>query len=347
MPHQDMNGRVGDESSSNEDEDNCGNGMKPRKGNLVNGNHAYQGNHHQMSKRHHSKHRHDRLNASFSGEVMGAKNLSVRFDPGQDPNMGNPAMHRPTYPDYPSSPYTEQKSRHFSPQGYPHSHHQRSHSTSHHHHHRHHRDHKPFHQRSASSSRQQQTTSTQHLQQHFKEDSHDGSQGHNTSYNHQPISRSHSYSSGQAGFANAIEQHRGGGAYPHPQQHSHHRNQSPSMMMPSAMRGQTPNTKRKHGRNVAFHDDEDGRCPTCSSDSSSDSDDDPYAYQPAPRKAYGGVRLAYVPNDRRRAKLMSDPRLEYVPRNVHGGQKQQQMNHPVRAGSLQPQSLPPSNSQQM
>jgi len=60
------------------------------------------------------------------------------------------------------------------------------------------------------------------------------------------------------------------------------------MMMPSAMRGQTPNTKRKHGRNVAFHDDEDGRCPTCSSDSSSDSDDDPYAYQPAPRKAYGG-----------------------------------------------------------
>ena len=344
MPHQEMNGRGGGDESSDEDDDN--NVSKSRKGNLVNGNHHYQGPPNVMSKKHHNKHRHDRLNASFHGEGIGAKNLSVRFDQGSEHGMANQHNTRPPYPNYPSSPYIEQRSHHLPPQGYPHSHHQRSHSTSHHHHHRHHRDHKPFHQRSASSSRQQQTTSTQHLQQHFKEDSHDGSQGHNTSYNHQPISRSHSYSSGQAGFANAIEQQRGGG-YPHPQQHGHHRNQSPSMMMPSAMRGQTPNTKRKHGRNVAFHDDEDGRCPTCSSDSSSDSDDDPYAYQPAPRKAYGGVRLAYVPNDRRRAKLMSDPRLEYVPRNVHGGQKQQQMNHPVRAGSLQPQSLPPSNSQQM
>merc|ERR1711997_1262814 len=294
-----------------------------------------------MSKKHHNKHRHDRLNASFHGEGIGAKNLSVRFDQGPEHGMANQHNSRPPYPNYPSSPYIEQRSHHLPPQGYPHSHHQRSHSTSHHHH----RDHKPFHQRSASSSRQQQTTSTQHLQQHFKEDSHDGSQGHNTSYNHQPISRSHSYSSGQAGFANAIEQHRGGGAYPHPQQHGHHRNQPPSMMMPSAMRGQTPNTKRKHGRNVVFHDDEDGRCPTCSSDSSPDSDDDPYAYQPAPRKAYGGVRLAYVPNDRRRAKLMSDPRLEYVPRNLHSSSKPP-MSHAVRAGSLQPQSLPAHNGKQ-
>ena len=337
MPHQDMNGRRGDESSSNEEDDNCRNGMKPKKGNLVNGYNAYEGNHHHMGKRHHSKHRHDRLNASFSGEVMGAKNLSVRFDPEQDPNMGNPAMHRPNYPDYPSSPYTEQKSRHFSPQGYPHSHHQRSHSTSHHHHHhRHHREQKPFHQRSSSSSRQPQATSTQHLQ-HYKEDYPDGHHG-QSNYNHQPISRSHSYSSGQAGFANSNDQQRGNGYH-------NHQHQSSSHMMPSAMRGQTPNSKRKHGRNVAFYDDEDGRCPTCSSDSSSDSDDDPYAYQPAPRKAYGGVRLAYVPNDRRRAKLMSDPRLEYVPRNLHGSNKPP-ISHAVRAGSLQPQSLPAHNAKQ-
>ena len=34
-----------------------------------------------------------------------------------------------------------------------------------------------------------------------------------------------------------------------------------------------------------------------SSSSSSDSDD-PYAYQLPPRRAYGGVRISYVPNDR-------------------------------------------------
>ena len=43
-------------------------------------------------------------------------------------------------------------------------------------------------------------------------------------------------------------------------------------------------------------DDERSSCSTCSS-SSSDSDD-PYAYQLPPRRAYGGVRLSYVPNDR-------------------------------------------------
>ena len=344
MPHQEMNGRIGDESSSNEDDDARGGGMKQKKGNLINNNNGYQENHIPISKKHHSKHRNDRLNASFSGEMMGAKNLSVRFDPTQDQNMGNQPMHRPTYPDYPASPYTEQKRSHLPPQGYPSPHHQRSHSTSHHHHHRHHREQKPFHQRSSSSSRPPQATSTQHLQ-HVKEDYHDGHPG-QTNYNHQPISRSHSYSSGQNGFANGIEQQRpGAGGYHPPPQQGHNRNQSPSMMMPSAMRGQTPNTKRKHGRNVAFHDDEDGRCPTCSSDSSSDSDDDPYAYQPAPRKAYGGVRLSYVPNDRRRAKLMSDPRLEYVPRNLHANNKQH-INHAVRAGSLQPQSLPAHNGQQ-
>ena len=48
------------------------------------------------------------------------------------------------------------------------------------------------------------------------------------------------------------------------------------------------------GRQV--DDDELSQCSTCSS-SSSDSDD-PYAYQLPPRRAYGGVRISYVPNDR-------------------------------------------------
>jgi len=45
-----------------------------------------------------------------------------------------------------------------------------------------------------------------------------------------------------------------------------------------------------------LEDDELSQCSTCSS-SSSDSDD-PYAYQLPPRRAYGGVRISYVPNDR-------------------------------------------------
>ena len=45
-----------------------------------------------------------------------------------------------------------------------------------------------------------------------------------------------------------------------------------------------------------MEDDERSDCSTCSS-SSSDSDD-PYAYQLPPRRAYGGVRISYVPNDR-------------------------------------------------
>jgi len=45
-----------------------------------------------------------------------------------------------------------------------------------------------------------------------------------------------------------------------------------------------------------IEDDELSQCSTCSS-SSSDSDD-PYAYQLPPRRAYGGVRISYVPNDR-------------------------------------------------
>ena len=45
-----------------------------------------------------------------------------------------------------------------------------------------------------------------------------------------------------------------------------------------------------------MEEDERSECSTCSS-SSSDSDD-PYAYQLPPRRAYGGVRISYVPNDR-------------------------------------------------
>jgi len=45
-----------------------------------------------------------------------------------------------------------------------------------------------------------------------------------------------------------------------------------------------------------MEDDERSSCSTCSS-SSSDSDD-PYAYQLPVRRAYGGVRISYVPNDR-------------------------------------------------
>ncbi|QQP38342.1 Putative LOC100900085, partial [Caligus rogercresseyi] len=52
----------------------------------------------------------------------------------------------------------------------------------------------------------------------------------------------------------------------------------------------------KSGLGEAQRDD-DAYCSTCS-DSSSDSDDDPYAYELPPRKAYGGVRISYVPNDR-------------------------------------------------
>ena len=50
------------------------------------------------------------------------------------------------------------------------------------------------------------------------------------------------------------------------------------------------------GNGRVMEDDEMSQCSTCSS-SSSDSDD-PYAYQLPPRRAYGGVRISYVPNDR-------------------------------------------------
>jgi hypothetical protein len=49
--------------------------------------------------------------------------------------------------------------------------------------------------------------------------------------------------------------------------------------------------------------DNDVMCSTCSSSSSDSEYDDTYAYQMPSRKAYGGVRVSYVPNDRRAAKM--------------------------------------------
>jgi len=51
-----------------------------------------------------------------------------------------------------------------------------------------------------------------------------------------------------------------------------------------------------YGGSRTLEEDEMSECSTCSS-SSSDSDD-PYAYQLPARRAYGGVRISYVPNDR-------------------------------------------------
>jgi hypothetical protein len=112
--------------------------------------------------------------------------------------------------------------------------------------------------------------------------------------------------------------HRSGRHHHHHQprhrQH-HHRSSSRSRgAAPSSstreavmMAGRTGSLPRSHsysgrsGLQEAYHQTDDGdetssQCSTCSS-SSSDSDD-PYAYQLPPRRAYGGVRISYVPNDR-------------------------------------------------
>ena len=98
--------------------------------------------------------------------------------------------------------------------------------------------------------------------------------------------------------------------------HHHHRSSSRNRVAPGSSReaavmvaGRTGSLPRSHsysGRsglqeaNFQNHQEEDdetsSQCSTCSS-SSSDSDD-PYAYQLPPRRAYGGVRISYVPNDR-------------------------------------------------
>lgn len=57
-----------------------------------------------------------------------------------------------------------------------------------------------------------------------------------------------------------------------------------------------PRSRSYSGRSITRpdHDDADSYCSTCSTSSSSD---DLTAYQLPPRRAYGGVRISYVPND--------------------------------------------------
>lgn len=148
-------------------------------------------------------------------------------------------------------------------------------------------------------------------------------------YHHQPmIPRSHSYS-GQAGLQESLAQM--GHAQPAP----------PNMLA----RHQSPHVGRRppmmnyysnyHPHQGFVMEEDDDVCSTCSS-SSSDSDD-PYAYQLPPRKAYGGVRLSYVPNDRIRAgrhvhqRSLQGSHQEYV-----------SQRHSLRGASIQPQSLPPN-----
>ena len=79
----------------------------------------------------------------------------------------------------------------------------------------------------------------------------------------------------------------------------HHKNRSSSKnrMKEISRTGSLPRSHSYSGRSGGLVDEGDeSDCSTCSS-SSSDSDD-PYAYQLPQRRAYGGVRISYVPNDR-------------------------------------------------
>ncbi len=149
---------------------------------------------------------------------------------------------------------------------------------------------------------------------------------------HQPlIPRSHSYS-GQAGLQESLAQMGQGPSGPGGNLSRH---QSPHV----GRRGPASQHGNYHYSNYhaqrGFVDDD--VCSTCSS-SSSDSDD-PYAYQLPPRKAYGGVRLSYVPNDRLRA----GKHVHIQQRSMQGGEYVSQ-RHSMRAASTvqqpQPHSLP-------
>jgi hypothetical protein len=154
------------------------------------------------------------------------------------------------------------------------------------------------------------------------------------------IPRSHSYS-GQTGFVDSLA----------PVQQPGHSKQM--------TRHQSPVVHRRRHDDVDFDDqrgyddfDGDDSCSTCSS-SSSDSDD-PYAYQLPARKAYGGVRLSYVPNDRIKLHTRSQSQQQQQqlqqqqqpPKQHRRGVSSSQsvdfgaQRHSMRAGSLQPQSLP-------
>merc|ERR1712223_1437285 len=150
---------------------------------------------------------------------------------------------------------------------------------------------------------------------------------------HQPmIPRSHSYS-GQAGLQESLAR-MGQGVPPMLARHQ----------SPHVGRRPPPRPTMNYYSNYHPHqgfvvqEEDNDACSTCSS-SSSDSDD-PYAYQLPTRKAYGGVRLSYVPNDRIRAgrhhqRSMQNGNSEYV-----------SQRHSLRGASLQPASLPPRQQQQ-
>ncbi|XP_074094735.1 protein prickle isoform X2 [Cotesia typhae] len=57
---------------------------------------------------------------------------------------------------------------------------------------------------------------------------------------------------------------------------------------------QVASTSWENAGRITRHDDEESCCSTCSSSSSSD---EATAYALPPRRAYGGVRISYVPND--------------------------------------------------
>merc|ERR1712029_1011168 len=113
------------------------------------------------------------------------------------------------------------------------------------------------------------------------------------------------------------------------------RHQSPHVGRRPPMMQQPAYNYSNYHPTQGFVEDDDV-CSTCSS-SSSDSDD-PYAYQLPTRKAYGGVRLSYVPNDRVRARhhqrSLQENQQEYV-----------SQRHSLRGNSMQPQSLPPAQHQ--
>ena len=148
-------------------------------------------------------------------------------------------------------------------------------------------------------------------------------------YHHQPmIPRSHSYS-GQVGLQESLNQCG--------QQPVLSRHQSPHVgRRPPPMMQQQPAYNYSNYHPTQGFVEDDDVCSTCSS-SSSDSDD-PYAYQLPTRKAYGGVRLSYVPNDRIRARhhqrSLQQNQQEYV-----------SQRHSLRGNSMQPQSLPPAQHQ--
>ena len=87
----------------------------------------------------------------------------------------------------------------------------------------------------------------------------------------------------------------------HKNHRSSSRNRGGSIMKEVSRTGSLPRSHSYSGRSTGLVDgyNDDGAesdCSTCSSSSSDD--DDPYAYQLPPRRAYGGVRISYVPNDR-------------------------------------------------